>query len=132
MNLNYRSFHLNLLTHAYNNLLQTPPFDDVEVESDEEQLLKAFTQALEFGQQESEEFMDAGQQLLTRIVRSYPEHVPLLPRDLFWFFGGECLHFMPDDEIATFQQLDELRYEAEDKGESFNYEQTRASVMKLH
>jgi len=44
-----------------------------------------------------------------------------VPRDLLWFFGGDCLHFMPDDEIAVFQQLEERRYEAEQNDKPFDW-----------
>ena len=40
---------------------------------------------------------------------------------LLWFFGGDCLHFMPDEEIDLFQRLDERRYEAEERGETFDW-----------
>src|SRR6056297_1230822 len=48
-----------------------------------------------------------GPPLIHRLFTTYPEIAPLLPRQLLWFFGGDCLHFMPDDEIAQFQELEE-------------------------
>lgn len=132
MSLDYRSFHLNLLTHAYNNLLQSSPFNEATIGSDEAEVLNQFQQLLEDNAADQNHFDEAGQNLLSKLVRSYPEQVPLIPRDLFWFFGGECLHFMPDDEIQLFQQLDEMRYEAESQQQEFNYEQARANLLGLH
>ena len=47
--------------------------------------------------------------LVARLFTTYPDFAPTFPRELLWFFGGDCLHYMPDEEIATFQQLEELR-----------------------
>jgi hypothetical protein len=38
-----------------------------------------------------------------------------------WFFGGDCLHFMPDEEIQLYQQLDERRFAVEETGEDFDW-----------
>ncbi|PKM32136.1 MAG: dehydrogenase, partial [Gammaproteobacteria bacterium HGW-Gammaproteobacteria-12] len=54
-----------------------------------------------------------GQDLISQVFHRYPQIAHLVPRDLLWFFGGDCLHFMPDDEIALYQALDERRFEAE-------------------
>ena len=40
-----------------------------------------------------------GQQWLHRFLTHNPELAPAIHRDLLWFFGGDCLHFMPDEEI---------------------------------
>ena len=132
MNLDYRSFHLNLLSHAYNNLLRTEPFNMADIAPQDEEFLAQMNQLIDMGQNHDENFFEFGQQLLCKLVRAYPEHVPYVSRDLFWFLGGECLHYMPDEEIEQFQQLDELRFAAEDSGEDFNYEKERARILKLH
>lgn len=62
-----------------------------------------------------------GQDLIGQIFHRYPQIAHLVPRDLLWFFGGDCLHFMPDEEIQLFQQLDERRYDAEQAGEPFDW-----------
>jgi len=54
-----------------------------------------------------------------------------LPRDLLWFFGGDCLHFMPDEEIAFYQALDELRFSAEARGQIFNYAQAKKQLQQM-
>ena len=45
-----------------------------------------------------------GPALVSRLFTAYPDFAPTFPRDLLWFFGGECLHFMPDEEIAEFEE----------------------------
>lgn len=44
-----------------------------------------------------------------------------MPRDLLWFFGGDCLHFMPDEELSLYQATEERRYECEQRGEPFDW-----------
>ena len=66
-----------------------------------------------------------GQDLISQIFHRYPQIAHLVPRDLLWFFGGDCLHFMPDEEIAVFQQLEERRYDAEQSGEPFDWNQEK-------
>ena len=79
-----------------------------------------------------EAFIATGQRAICRIVAAYPHLAPQTPRDLFWLFGGDCMHYMPDEEIAQFQRLDELRFEAEDNNTEFHYENERAKVLGLH
>ena len=53
-----------------------------------------------------------GQDLVSQIFQRYPQIAHLVPRDLLWFFGGDCLHFMPDEEIEMYQALEERRFYA--------------------
>lgn len=82
--------------------------------------------------QVNEDFITKGQASLCRIVARYPELTPLAHRDLFWLFGGDCLHFMPDEEIAIYQRLDERRYSLENEGKTFNFAEERAKLFGLH
>ncbi len=45
-----------------------------------------------------------GPALVSRLFTTYPDFAPTFPRELLWFFGGECLHFMADEEIAEFER----------------------------
>lgn len=63
-----------------------------------------------------------GQELVSQVFQRYPQIAHQVPRDLLWFFGGECLHFMPDEEIAGYQLLEERRYAALDSGEVFDWD----------
>jgi hypothetical protein len=72
-----------------------------------------------------------GPALVSRLFTTYPDFAPTFPRDLLWFFGGDCLHFMPDSEIAVYQQLDELRGEAAARGAKLDMRGARASIQNL-
>lgn len=45
-----------------------------------------------------------GQDWLCGLFTFHPQLSPAIDRSLLWFFGGECLHFLTDDEISAFQQ----------------------------
>ncbi|ACO77763.1 hypothetical protein AvCA_15480 [Azotobacter vinelandii CA] len=62
-----------------------------------------------------------GQDMICQVFHRYPQIAHLVPRDLLWFFGGDCLHFMPDEEIALYQELDERRFEAEEQDKPFDW-----------
>src|SRR5690606_12758550 len=66
-----------------------------------------------------------GQELICQIFQRYPQIAHLVPRDLLWFFAGDCLHYMPDEEITLFQELDERRYQAEQNGQPFDWNQEK-------
>jgi hypothetical protein len=72
-----------------------------------------------------------GPGLVTRLFTTYPDFAPSFPRDLLWFLGGECLHFMPDDEIEQHQELDEMRREAASRGAQLDFIAARAKLLKL-
>ena len=118
-----------LVTQFTQSVQQQPPF--IEDDCDEQHL--AFLRRLEaLPQQQGNEYAEEGQALMYQSIAAYPHLTPLLPRDLLWHFGGDCLHFMPDEEIDRFQQLDEQRHEAEQAGQDFDYERERARVLGLH
>ena len=70
---------------------------------------------------DSSDFYTVAPELVARLFDTYPEFAPTFPRELLWFLGGECLHYMADEEIARFQQLDELRLAAASRGEILNF-----------
>lgn len=72
-----------------------------------------------------------GPGLVSRLFTTYPDFAPTFPRDLLWFLAGECLHYMPDEEIATYQQLDDMRAEAAAQGKTLDLRQARASLARL-
>jgi len=72
-----------------------------------------------------------GANLVSRLFTTYPDFAPTFPRSLLWFFGGDCLHYMPDDEIALFQQLEEMRGAAAARGETLDLPAARAKLLKL-
>ncbi|MBD8095469.1 dehydrogenase [Pseudomonas fluorescens] len=66
-----------------------------------------------------------GQDLMSQVILRYPQIAHLVPRDLLWFFGGDCLHFMPDEELDLYQALEERRFEAEQNDEPFDWDQEK-------
>ena len=130
--LNHIEFHINLLKSSFNRLLKQPPFNGKEILQDDQDFLAELVALVKALENNEDDALYMGQEMIARLIRGYPHLVPLIDRDLFWFFGGDCLHHMPDEEIELFQQLDELRYVSESKGELFNLEETRARLFKLH
>lgn len=126
----YYTYHLELLSTFGAQIQQLPPFNAEFPSEDDQEFLAALTQLMR--QPQGAGFLEQGQILLCRVVGTYPHLMPLLYRDLLWFFGGDCLHFMPDDEIAIFQQLDEQREEAKQLQVLFNYKEARAKLMGMH
>ncbi|RYY75976.1 MAG: dehydrogenase [Gammaproteobacteria bacterium] len=125
----YSDFHLNLLNTFIEQIKDQPPFCLENCDQDDQEFLNELDQLPKVG---GSELLIQGQQLFCRIVAGYPHLMPLVPRDLLWFFGGDCLHYMPDEEISVFQKLDELRQSAKDSNETFSYEKARLSTMGLH
>ena len=125
----YLNYHVSLLTEFKTLITKQPPFnlagssDETNTESLSEQdqqtldTLDALCKIEHYHEPASEQ----GQWLISRIVSTYSHLMPLLNRDLLWFFGGDCLHYMPDSEILFYQQLDELRYAAEEHNKPFDY-----------
>ncbi|MCW8885177.1 MAG: dehydrogenase [Motiliproteus sp.] len=130
--LDHQAFHINLLKASFNRLVKQAPFNDQNMAEGEQSFLAQLVILVKALEEHDDNSNYIGQEVLSRLVRCYPHLVPLFDRDLFWFFGGDCLHFMPDEEIEQFQQLDELRFKAEAKGEVFNVEEARARIFKLH
>ena len=76
-----------------------------------------------------------GQALISQIFAHFPDIAAIMHRDLLWCFGGDCLHFLSDDELARYQQLEERYYEdcgAEDSAETGLYGDLRAKVFGMH
>ena len=126
----YHNYHIDLLRDMTQQIAQQLPFVSEDCSAEDHEFI-AQLQAL--GEQpHSADFLACGQELLCKIVSAYSHLMPLVYRDLLWFFGGDCLHYMPDEEIATFQGLDELREEAIQQDKSFSYKDARAKTLGLH
>ena len=126
---NYIEFHLRLLNAFIEQAAQENPFCLADCSQDDEAFLTALKLLPTI---EGAELLIQGQDLLCKIVASYPQLMHSLPRDLLWFVGGDCLHYMPDEEIRLFQQLDEQRQAAKEEKSPFSYENARAQKFGLH
>ncbi|MFD1261024.1 PA2817 family protein [Entomomonas asaccharolytica] len=102
-----------------------------QVSADEHALfIERFDELMQLLQDNAEDSQYLGQEIISQIFFRYPQVAHLIPRELLWFFGGDCLHFMPDEEIDLFQQLEDLQYQAESNGESFNWLQAKQQLLQ--
>ncbi|GLO39944.1 MULTISPECIES: PA2817 family protein [Pseudomonas] len=113
-------YHLQLLQHLRTILVAVAEAEQVPEES-HALFLERFDELLNLLPQDPLHSQYLGQDLLCQVIQRYPQIAHLVPRDLLWFFGGDCLHFMPDEELNLYQQLEERRHEAEQNGESFDW-----------
>ena len=113
-------YHLQLLQHLRTILVALGEAEQVPDES-HALFLERFDELLTLLPQDPLESQYLGQDLLCQVIQRYPQIAHLVPRDLLWFFGGDCLHFMHDDELDLYQTLEERRFEAEENDEPFDW-----------
>ena len=129
--LDHIQHHKALLADLLKTCHASVPFNTERHNKIDSDFLDSLTQ---LSQQVStaDEYLYTGQQLLTYIISHYPHLTPAINRDLLWYFGGDCLHYMTDEEIQQYQQLDELLFEVNESGQSLNYVEAKAKIFKLH
>ena len=110
--------HLVLLDHLRSILVAVGEAEQVPEES-HSLFLERFDELRALLPIDPIESQYLGQDLMSQVILRYPQIAHLVPRDLLWFFGGDCLHFMPDEELDLYQALEERRYEAEQNDEPF-------------
>ncbi|WP_415895777.1 PA2817 family protein [Neptuniibacter sp. PT34_22] len=125
----YQIHHLNFLKIAYNNFINRDPFKSETPTQDDLDFIEEFQQLIENFESQEIGVYEQGADFIDKAFRRYPELAHLIARDLLWFFGGNNLHNMTDDEIQKFQQLDEMRFEAEENDEEFDYINKRAGLF---
>ncbi|HGM5579513.1 TPA: PA2817 family protein [Pseudomonas putida] len=113
-------YHLQLLQHLRTILVALGDAEQVPEES-HALFLERFDELLTLLPQNPLESQYLGQDLICQVITRYPQIAHLVPRDLLWFFGGDCLHYMPDEELEVYQALEERRYEAEQNEEPFDW-----------
>lgn len=128
--MNYTEFHTQLLIALKELIERQYPFNESPLEDLDQQFLDRVT-ALLSNMHAEEEGLPLGAWVITSIINRYPHITPLVPRDLLWFFGGECMHFLGDEEVEQFQKLQDLLY-ADSSPETANYEQIRNQHLGLH
>ncbi|MBP8264187.1 MAG: dehydrogenase [Pseudomonas sp.] len=120
----YLDHHLALLAHLRSILAALGDAEQVP-EENHALFLERFDELLTQLPASPDENLYLGQDLICQIIHRYPQIAHLVPRDLLWFFGGDCLHYMPDEELQMFQALDERRYEAAQNDEPFDWNQEK-------
>lgn len=116
--------HLVLLDHLRSILVAVGEADQVPEES-HALFLERFDELLASLPINPIESQYLGQDILTQVITRYPQIAHLIPRDLLWFFAGDCLHYLSDEEIDLYQALEERRYEAEQNEEPFDWNQEK-------
>lgn len=120
----YLEHHIALLSHLRTILVAVGEAEQI-AEQSHDYFLERFDE-LVANLVHTPEDRHLGQDLICQVFHRYPQVAHLVPRDLLWFFGGDCLHYMPDEEIHLFQQLDERRFEAEENGAAFDWDREKA------
>jgi len=125
------NYHQQLLIELYKYCLGQLPFSS-EHASDVDREFIEDLHLLTEAKQADEDYQHRGQAIISRIIGHYPHLTPNINRDLLWFFGGDCLHYMGDDEVERYQQLDELLYESQSRGDEVDYASAKAKIFQLH
>lgn len=125
----YQQHHLNFLKIAYNNFINRDPFKSENPTSDDIEFIDEFKALIETFENSPSSAHEQGEDFIDKAFRRYPQIAHLIARDLLWYFGGNNLHNLTDDELAKFQLLDEMRFESEEQNEEFDYINKRASVF---
>lgn len=100
-------------------------------QSEELAPMTALVEAFQTLADQPERIMDEGPGLVGRLFTTAPALAQNFPRDLLWYLGGECLHYMPDEEIERYAGLDEQRRRVADQHGHFNWREARAASLKL-
>ena len=95
------------------------------------QLESLAAQCRELGKR-SAALLDEAPALIYRLFTVAPGVAQGFPRDLLWYLGAECLHFMPDEEIERYTALDESRRQLAAQGGRFDWAGACAGVPKPH
>jgi hypothetical protein len=115
----YLDHHLILLAHLRSILVALGEAEQIPDES-HALFLERFDELIA-GLHDAPDDLHLGQDLICQVFHRYPQITHLVPRDLLWFFGGDCLHYMPEEEIALYQELDERRFAAEEQDLPFDW-----------
>lgn len=111
---------LNAFAELRQRISEHSPFNQPELAEEEIDLLEKWDQLTLDIQANDPQYVFDAQELLARFIRCYANLVPLIKRELLWFIGGECLHFLGDEELALYQQLEEHLYELDTKRTEYN------------
>ncbi|WP_286914310.1 MULTISPECIES: PA2817 family protein [unclassified Pseudomonas] len=124
----YQHYHLQLLEHLRGILVALQASEQIPEES-HALFLERFDELLALLPKEPLQSQYLGQDLICQVIQRYPQIAHLVPRDLLWFFAGDCLHFMPDEELELYQQLEERRYDAQQRGEAFDWHAEKQQLI---
>lgn len=118
--------HIQLLKRLHERLHKAQSQSDGFIS---EEILHQLTQVIDLLQSHSDDGYEQGRDWLVHVFTHQPQLTPAIDRDLLWFFGGDCLHFMTDDEMTAFQQLEELEEDHAQRGEAFDRNAAKALLL---
>lgn len=95
------------------------PFDQTELAEEEQDFLEKWDLLIKDIEANTHDYTFQAQEILSRFIRCYANLVPLIKRELLWFTGGECLHFLGDEEITLYQEMEERLYELDSQNKSY-------------
>ena len=119
-------YYLDLLKESLQRLEKAEAQEAGAISDD---ILQQFRSLIDQLTEHRDTAYESGQDLLALIGTHHPQLMPVLDRGLFWFFGGECLHYLTDEEIDRFQHMDEAGAQHEADGEEYDY---HAASRSLH
>lgn len=108
----FADLHQRIKEHA--------PFNQPNLAEEELDFLEKWDDLIKCIQDNTHDYSFKAQEILSRFVRCYANLVPLIKRELLWFVGGECLHFLGDEEVTLYQQLEDHLYELDNQSQSYN------------
>ncbi|MCZ2720241.1 hypothetical protein O1D97_00930 [Marinomonas sp. 15G1-11] len=111
---------LDSFTELKQRMFEHAPFNQKPLAEEEEDFLQKWHILMEEIKSLSHDYLFTAQELLARLIRCYPNLTALVKRELLWLIGGECLHFLGDEELALYQQFEELAYEYEQTGQEYD------------
>ncbi|TPD48953.1 MAG: dehydrogenase, partial [Thalassolituus maritimus] len=115
---NRLKYHLELLNETLSRIEKAAANESGVIDAD---ILQQFRDVIDQLTEHRDSAYEAGQDLFSKIGTHQPQLMPAVDRALLWFFGGECMHFLSDEEITRFQHLDEMAAEAEAEGKEYDY-----------
>ncbi len=115
--------HIHLLQQVHERLSKAGG-----IISDE--ILHQLAQVIDQLMQHSDSGYTQGQDWVTHVFSHHPQLSPAIDRDLLWFFGGDCLHFLTDEEIDLFQKVDEIEAQHQQEQKPFDRQSTKALLLK--
>lgn len=113
-------FIVSLLKDLQQRIQEHDPFDREHPAEEEQDFTEKWETLIAASDHPSNDFLFDAQELTSRFIRCYPNLVPLMHRELLYFIGGECLHYMGDEELEFYQRIDEQLYELEQSNSEFD------------
>ncbi|TDO96874.1 PA2817 family protein [Marinomonas balearica] len=114
------AYILNTLKQLNGRLLEHDPFNKEHLIEEESDFIEKLNNLFNIPAEGNPDFLFELQEFVARFIRCYPNLVPLMKRELLWFAGGECLHFLGDEELALYELLEDEMYQQSTLGNEYD------------